>query len=83
MGEVEGISYKDGSRTQVVQKYRDEASTKPISDKPLKYYFLLPLELEHCSFSIESESYLRRITHFMKVSGIDTAYCSSKKGCYT
>ena len=28
MGEVEGISYKDGSRVQVVQESRDEAATK-------------------------------------------------------
>ena len=33
MGEVEGRSYKDGSRAQVVQEYRDEVATKPRFEK--------------------------------------------------
>ena len=45
----------------------------------LKLIFL-PLELEHCSFSTDTEHYPRRTAHCMKVSGGGTAYYSRKKG---
>ena len=39
MGEVEGISYKDESQSQVAQKSRDEAATKLNFEKPLEDSF--------------------------------------------
>ena len=36
MGEVEEISYKDGSWAQVVQNFRDEDSMKSSFEKPLE-----------------------------------------------
>ena len=76
MGEVEGRSYKDGSRSQVVQKYRYEVAMNPSFEK----HRILPLKLDNHSFSTEIERYPKCTAHYMKACGCGTAGFLRQKG---